>query len=301
MICSCPYCDSKGPVPDTFQNRTVKCPKCGGTFVVGGRRRKSIGELASEALDRQSLPADDAWYYQELGREFGPVSMAELRRLAGQGDVGPETFVRRVREGRWVSACKVRGLLPETEQPLWHELDGSVGAVPEKTPATPTKPAPADPAPHPFPILSAVLVVVVGVAIIVPVTVLFWEPRQRQEPVLAPSTTEPVAYTPPEKNEERVQAAIQALELEAKRSEKIRQIARAAAKRRDRFLHEMFDDEQRLRMLQDQFYGRMSPIPVYFSHEEELYRQYLAQYQREYANSDLETLDRLLETERGAR
>jgi hypothetical protein len=51
------------------------------------------------------------WYYKELGKEIGPLTVSELRRLAKQCDMGPETIVRKGTHGQWVPACKVKGLL----------------------------------------------------------------------------------------------------------------------------------------------------------------------------------------------
>lgn len=61
------------------------------------------------------------WYYKELGRMRGPVSTPELVAMLSRGDIGPETSVLHHSIGRWVPACRVRGLCrreaPRREMP----------------------------------------------------------------------------------------------------------------------------------------------------------------------------------------
>ena len=54
------------------------------------------------------------WFYLVLDEEFGPVSSAELKALAADGDVASDTLVRKGPEGKWVLAGKVRGLCVPT-------------------------------------------------------------------------------------------------------------------------------------------------------------------------------------------
>src|SRR5262245_60565293 len=50
------------------------------------------------------------WYYQELGKERGPVTATALCRLAMEDKIGPETWVRKGTDANWVPATKVKGL-----------------------------------------------------------------------------------------------------------------------------------------------------------------------------------------------
>jgi uncharacterized RDD family membrane protein YckC len=63
------------------------------------------------------------WFYQVQGRQFGPMSPAELRRFADTGILPPDTLVCRattagVADGRWVRAAQVRGLFGTGDSPL---------------------------------------------------------------------------------------------------------------------------------------------------------------------------------------
>lgn len=49
-------------------------------------------------------------YYQVMGEIFGPVSPAEMRRLAAEGVITRDTLVRKGEDGEWVLADRVRGL-----------------------------------------------------------------------------------------------------------------------------------------------------------------------------------------------
>jgi hypothetical protein len=52
------------------------------------------------------------WYYQQMGEVVGPVSGAQLRRLAKSGEIQPDTRVRLGGTDGWYSADRVKGLFP---------------------------------------------------------------------------------------------------------------------------------------------------------------------------------------------
>jgi hypothetical protein len=53
----------------------------------------------------------NTWFVKIDGTEYGPFSDGELKKWARQGNVGPDAEVRKG-DGPWVSATKVKGLLP---------------------------------------------------------------------------------------------------------------------------------------------------------------------------------------------
>ena len=65
------------------------------------------------------------WFYQLMGAELGPVSSAELKRKADQGQIEPETLVRAGPDGKWLEAARVKGLIdlpPAPPQPAHAEV-----------------------------------------------------------------------------------------------------------------------------------------------------------------------------------
>lgn len=52
------------------------------------------------------------WYVDQGEQPLGPLKTVELRQLAAEGKVAPQTLVRRGEDGKWVPAEKVAGLLP---------------------------------------------------------------------------------------------------------------------------------------------------------------------------------------------
>lgn len=50
------------------------------------------------------------WYYQSQNGSFGPISSADLKLLAENGEITPKTTVRKGSDGGWVPATKVKGL-----------------------------------------------------------------------------------------------------------------------------------------------------------------------------------------------
>lgn len=59
------------------------------------------------------------WYFQVMGQELGPLSVAELKTKVGSGQIQRDTLVRKTLDGKWVFAEKVKGLfsVPEIELP----------------------------------------------------------------------------------------------------------------------------------------------------------------------------------------
>ena len=57
------------------------------------------------------------WYYTVGDEEIGPVSAAELKALAKDGTVGPNTQVWKEGTAEWTTAGKVKGLIPAKKKP----------------------------------------------------------------------------------------------------------------------------------------------------------------------------------------
>jgi uncharacterized protein DUF4339 len=66
------------------------------------------------------------WYFQVMGQEIGPLSVGELKAKVANGQIQPDTLVRKTAEGKWIFGGKVKGLF----------------AVPEKPPLAPVAPPP---------------------------------------------------------------------------------------------------------------------------------------------------------------
>ena len=59
----------------------------------------------------------DRWHYERDGTRYGPVSDAELRRVALAGGLRPTDLVWRTGLSDWVPACRVSGLFPPEPPP----------------------------------------------------------------------------------------------------------------------------------------------------------------------------------------
>ena len=68
------------------------------------------------------------WSFQVMGQELGPLSVGELKAKVANGQIQPDTLVRKSAEGKWIFGGKVKGLF----------------AVPEEPPPAPVAPPPAD-------------------------------------------------------------------------------------------------------------------------------------------------------------
>lgn len=73
----------------------------------------------------------NTWYYEIMGDELGPVSSAELKKLATGNVIDRDTIVRPANGTTRAPAYRLKGLFP----------DGNGVAIPEATPAVPPMPA----------------------------------------------------------------------------------------------------------------------------------------------------------------
>lgn len=60
------------------------------------------------------------WFVKSGRKEHGPFLSSQLKKLAEQGRITPETSVRRGEVGNWVPASKIKGLFPDTRSGLPH-------------------------------------------------------------------------------------------------------------------------------------------------------------------------------------
>jgi hypothetical protein len=76
-------------------------------------------------------------YFQFQGKVVGPVSAAELQRLAAQGAIDGQTLVRRGADGPWIPARRVKGLIPirpaSAAPEMWSQDSGCLTPNPSPT------------------------------------------------------------------------------------------------------------------------------------------------------------------------
>lgn len=79
------------------------------------------------------------WYFQAMGQELGPLSVSELKAKVSNGQIQPDTLVRKGPEGRWVFGGNVKGLFaaPEEPPPPPAPIPSPVAAKPKSSTALP--------------------------------------------------------------------------------------------------------------------------------------------------------------------
>ena len=50
------------------------------------------------------------WFFQAMGQDLGPLTAGELKAKVSNGQIQPETLIRKGTDGNWVFAAKVKGL-----------------------------------------------------------------------------------------------------------------------------------------------------------------------------------------------
>lgn len=77
------------------------------------------------------------WYYKVMGEERGPVSASELRRLAREGGINEDTFVRKGLEHDWVLAERIKGLFDQPNPDIARQPTPAVTAASDRTDRSP--------------------------------------------------------------------------------------------------------------------------------------------------------------------
>lgn len=77
------------------------------------------------------------WYVQQGGKQYGPLTAANLKKLAAEGKITPATTVRLGSEGTWVAAARVQGLF--AAKATTPPLASNPPAGPATTPPQPPK------------------------------------------------------------------------------------------------------------------------------------------------------------------
>jgi hypothetical protein len=125
LLIQCPRCSRKFRVPETALRKKTKCPVCSERFAIEeGRSMANVWEL----LDT----TQNLYYYQQLSKIKGPVPFDALRHLVGEGDIGPETLVRRGTTGVWMPANESDGLAFPVPTTYFHKSSFSKGSLPIK-------------------------------------------------------------------------------------------------------------------------------------------------------------------------
>jgi len=84
------------------------------------------------------------WYYAKNGQQFGPISPAELKKLAKEGALSPHDLVFQIGGTKWVEASSVKGLFPPTGSKPLTPVHTTPTPEPVSVPAPTPTPAPAD-------------------------------------------------------------------------------------------------------------------------------------------------------------
>jgi hypothetical protein len=75
------------------------------------------------------------WFLQHAGKQYGPLTSAQLKKLAGDGKITPASQIRLGAEGAWGPASRVQGLFPAPpESSLLDELDALPPVAPPPAP-----------------------------------------------------------------------------------------------------------------------------------------------------------------------
>ena len=83
------------------------------------------------------------WYVQQGGKQYGPLTAANLKKLAAEGKITPATTVRLGSEGTWVAAARVQGLFAAkaTTPPIATNPPAEPTSTPQQPPKAAMPPA----------------------------------------------------------------------------------------------------------------------------------------------------------------
>jgi len=111
----CPRCGTTQQVPESGAGRKVACVRCS--------QRLKVPDAPEVRARRAALPRPVAvkggkqWYYQDGDKQRGPVTWAELRRMAAEGELSPEDRVWGEGLPGWQAAKLIPSLFPKQAEP----------------------------------------------------------------------------------------------------------------------------------------------------------------------------------------
>ena len=111
----CPRCGTTQQVQDNQAGLKVACVRC--------KQRLKVPEPAEVRDSRPAWPkpvavkGGEVWYYQDGDKQRGPVTWAELRRMAAEGELSPEDRVWGEGMAGWQAAKLIPSLFPKQVEP----------------------------------------------------------------------------------------------------------------------------------------------------------------------------------------
>jgi predicted Zn finger-like uncharacterized protein len=113
---ACPRCGTAQRVTDGAAGQKVACAKCGQRLKVPDPpETRTMNAAALTVPKAPPAKADKQWYYQDGAKQRGPVSWAELKRMAADGDLSPEDLVWGEGMPAWIEARLIPKLFPREE------------------------------------------------------------------------------------------------------------------------------------------------------------------------------------------
>jgi predicted Zn finger-like uncharacterized protein len=114
---ACPRCRTALRVADGAAGQKVACAKCGQRLKVPDPpEMRTMNAAALTVPKAPPAKADKQWYYQDGAKQRGPVSWAELERMAADGELSPEDMVWGEGMAAWKEARLIPKLFPREDE-----------------------------------------------------------------------------------------------------------------------------------------------------------------------------------------
>lgn len=138
----CPHCGRKWAVDDELGGKKVRC-RCEQSVRVPDAQQRQMPPpgVKTEPIGEDSV--DEQWNYARAGKQSGPVSAAELKQMASDGDLSPTDLVWKEGMTNWVPADKLNGLFTYTLDASASpppQIDQEAGVVPNRRAFAPRLP-----------------------------------------------------------------------------------------------------------------------------------------------------------------
>jgi len=118
-------------VPDAAAGHKVSCAKCGQRLKVPDppemRTMAAVLPPPTTAAAKARVKVGKQWFYQEGTKQCGPVTWAELKRMAAEGELSPEDRVWGEGMAGWQMARTIPNLFPKPPRDTAPEPSGEGG------------------------------------------------------------------------------------------------------------------------------------------------------------------------------
>ncbi len=115
---ACPRCDTTQRTTDDVAGQKLPCVRCGQRLRIPDSPEMRSRHVVLAPPKVAAVKGGNQWFYEQGGKQFGPVAWVKLKRIAAEGDLSVEDRVWSEATVGWKPARTVPNLFPKQGETL---------------------------------------------------------------------------------------------------------------------------------------------------------------------------------------